>query len=367
MICSILHFLQHSDRDQRGQVLVVATLFITVLAAGAAMSLDVGNYLSHRRNLQNSADAIALAASQELPTSSGTLATANQWAVKNGVDLNSMTVTIIPQHLPSEPNPKVKVEIAVDHGFTFARLMGVDSVNLTVSATAIITSAAGGDGVAPLSVTEEALEDATFGQEVVLKYDANDIKQGNTAPLQIDGPGSGNCGGQTEKYCSALQYGSESVVCADGVDPTYCNGPSVANTEPGNKVGPTRTAINERLDSTDAACSDFEGAYGVFEDDPTTSEIGVYRIRQDCNPFLDSSNESHRVLIIPVIDELCNGSCEVTVVAFALFFLERIGDGGCTGNDCEIVGRFVTVNQNIGLLAGTFDSQSSNTFVRLVD
>ena len=367
MICAILHFLQRSDRDQRGQVLVVAMLFITVLAAGAAMSLDVGNYLSHRRNLQNSADAIALAASQELPTSSGTLATANQWAVKNGVDLNSMTVTIIPQHLPSEPNPTVKVELTVDHGFTFARLLGIDSADLTVSATAIITSAAGGDGVAPLSVTEEALEEATFGQEVVLKYDANNIQQGNTSPLQIDGPGSGNCGSQSEKYCSALQYGSESVVCADGADSTYCTGSSVANTEPGNKVGPTRTAINNRLDSTAAACSDFEGANGVFEDDPTTSEIGVYRIRQDCNPFLDGSYESNRVLIIPVIDELCNGSCEVTVVAFALFFLERIGDGGCTGNDCEIVGRFVTVNQNVGLLAGTFNSQSYNTFVRLVD
>lgn len=366
MIRAILHSLQRSDRDQRGQVLVIVVLLMTVLAAGAAMSLDVGNYLSHRRTLQNSADAIALAASQELPTSSGTLVIANEWAVKNSVDPDSMTVTIVPQHLPSEPNPKVIVELAVNHAFTFARLLGIDSATLTVSATAIMTSAAGGDGLAPLSVTEEALANATFGQEIVLKYDANNIEQGNTSPLQIDGPGSGNCGNLTNKYCNALQYGSESVVCADGVDPTYCDGPSVVTTEPGNKVGATRTAINNRLDSTDAACSNFEGVNGVFEDDPTTSETGVYRIKQECNPFLGSSYESHRVLIIPVIDELCNGSCEVTIVAFALFFLERIGDGGCTGNDCEIVGRFVTVNQNVGLLAGTFDSQSHNTFVRLV-
>ena len=56
----------------------------------------------------------------------------------------------------------------------------------------------------------------------------------------------------------------------------------------------------------------------------------------------------------------------VTVPVFALFFLERIGDDGCTGNDCAVVGRFVTVNQNIGLLAGTFDDDSYNRFVRLV-
>ena len=81
---------------------------------------------------------------------------------------------------------------------------------------------------------------------------------------------------------------------------------------------------------------------------------------------MNSAYDSGRILIIPVIEELCNGSCEVTIVTFALLFLERIGDDGCTGNDCEIVGRFVTVNQNVGLLAGTYDEDSSNKFVRLV-
>ena len=57
---------------------------------------------------------------------------------------------------------------------------------------------------------------------------------------------------------------------------------------------------------------------------------------------------------------------EYSSMPFALFFLERVGDDGCTGNDCEIVGRFVTVNQNVGLLAGTFDEDSYNRFVRLV-
>ena len=153
---------------------------------------------------------------------------------------------------------------------------------------------------------------------------------------------------------------------AQGADTTYCNGLSVIDTEPGNKVGPTRTAINYRLNSTETQCSEFEGANGVFEDDPTTTEQGVYRIRPDCNPFVNSVYDSGRILIIPVIEELCSGSCEVTIVTFALLFLERIGDDGCTGNDCEIVGRFVRVNQNVGLLAGTYDEDSSNKFVRLV-
>jgi len=155
------------------------------------------------------------------------------------------------------------------------------------------------------------------------------------------------------------------VVCAEGVDPTYCTGPSVVDTEPGNKVGNTRTAINWRLDETDPACDEFTE---VFEDDPTTSEDGVYRIVQQCNPFLPGSLESHRVLIVPVINELCNGSCEVTIVDFALFFLEGFENpGSCSGNDCEVIGKFVRVNQNVGLLAGTFNPEANNIFVRLVE
>ena len=55
----------------------------------------------------------------------------------------------------------------------------------------------------------------------------------------------------------------------------------------------------------------------------------------------------------------------LTIKSFALFYLERIGTGGCTGNKCEVVGRFVRVSQNIGLLAGTFNEASAVQFVRL--
>ena len=366
MLNKILSILSSPVRSERGQVMMLAGLFIAVMAGAAAIAIDVGSYMSHRRSLQNDVDSIALAASLELPASDSAHAAANTWANKNGVDINSMTVTVIPQNVPSEPNPKVTVEIEVGHNLTFSRIFGLDSAEITVTATAIITSPAGGDGVSPLSVTEAVLNGATLGDEVVLKYDSNDISQGNTSPIRVDGPGSGACNQQGDKYCAGLKSGSESVVCAAGADPTYCTASSVVDTEPGNKVGGTSDAINWRIDNTDVQCSEFEGGNGVFEDDPDTSEFGVYRIKPDCNPFVNSQYESHRVMIIPVIEELCNGSCEVTIVNFALFFLERIGDDGCTGNDCEVVGRFVTVNQNVGLLAGTYNEEAYNQFVRLV-
>ena len=368
MFPMISRLLSGSRPSERGQVMFLAAAFIAVMAGAAAMAIDVGSYVAHRRSLQNSVDAIALAASQNLPQGDSAHAGANEWAMKNDVDINDMIVTVTQQNLPSEPNPKVRIDLEADHDLTFLRILGFSSAGIDVTATAIMTSPAGGSGISPLSVTLEALEDATLGEEVVLKYDANNIELGNTSPIRVDGPGSGNCS-SNDNYCSALQYGSQSVVCAEGSDTTYCDGPYLVDTEPGNKVGGTSTAIDWRLDNTDPACSEFEGANGVFEDDPTTAEQGVYRIVPECNPFVNSQYDSHRVMIIPVLDGLCDGgggACEVTIVSFALFFLERIGDDGCTGNDCEIVGRFVTVNQNVGLLAGTFDDEAYNSFVRLV-
>ena len=363
MVTRLLAHLSHRRRQERGQALVLVTLLLAVIGGMTAFAIDVGGYSADRRDLQNAADAIALAASLELPNAVNAQSKANEWAVKNDIDPADMTVTVIPQNLPSEPNPKVRVRIERSHDFTFARLIGVSSSEVQAAGTAIRTSAAGGSGAIPLSITEAALAGVTYGDEVVVKYDANNISQGNTNPIRIDGPGSGNCG-SSDKYCTGVKSGSETTVCAAGADTTYCTGPSQVDTEPGNKVGATRTAINYRLGATDTQCNDFTD---VFEDDPLSSDPTVYRITQACNPFLAGGYLSERVVIIPVIEQLCNGSCTVTITGFALAFLERIGTGGCTGNDCEVVARFVRVNQNLGLLAGTFDAQATNQFVRLVN
>lgn len=346
----------------------MVVLLLSVFGGMIAFAIDLGSLMADRRDLQNAADAIALAASLDLPDESAARTAANQWAIKNGIDPASMTVTIFPQSLPTEPNPRVRVELQREHGFTFARMIGINSATVSSVAAAIKTSPAGGAGMVPIAVTEAALDAALsedgWGATVTLKYDSNNILSGNTGPVRIDGPGGGNCNTDSNRYCDGVQHGSENTVCAAGADTTYCTGPWVVDTEPGNKIGNTRTAIDYRINNTDDECAVFDD---VFEPDLTTSDPDDWRIVWDCNPFLAGGFDSERVIIIPVIDELCNGACQVTIVSFALFFLEGYGSGGCTGNDCEITGRFVRVNQNLGLLAGTFDPNSFNQFVRLVE
>ncbi len=412
---------------ERGQAIVVFTILLGVIGGFAALAVDLGAYTADRRDLQNAADAIALAAAQELPDESAAEDVALEWAANNDIEADWVDLTFTQQSPPSEPNPKVHVEITRDHEFAFARLIGIESTDVSAAAASIRTSPAGGDGVIPLSVTEEALNGIPWAAEVTLKYDSNDILEGNTGPIRIDGSGTGNC--QTShSYCDGVKFGAENTVCAAGYDDTYCSGPSVVDTQPGNVVGGTREAINYRMDNTDSQCDTFEE---VFEDDPTTSEPGAYRFDPLCNPFISGSYASQRVVIIPVIEELCNGACEVTIVDFALFFIERLGSGecpgggtgvagnggggvsghrpdhnppgratntptftplpatptftpgptptptpepcpgggggACTGNDCLVIGRFVQVGQNVGLLAGTFNPDASNTFIRLVE
>ncbi len=365
--------LQRLRRGERGQVMVMVVGLLAVLGGMAALAIDLGSYAADRRDLQNAADAIALAASQELPNVvTGQLA-ADDWATKNGIDPADVTLQFVSQSLPVEPNPKVRVTIDTEHEFFFAALVGISSTDVSAKAAAIKTSASGGDGIVPLSVQEDALINPPpgvgLGDAIVLKYDANNITQGNTNPIRIDGTGSGNCT-QGSAYCYGVRNGSDNYICALGVDMSYCNPTGSAEHDPyvdtqtGNMVGATRTAIEWRLANTDVHCDTFEE---VFEDDPTSLVAGDYRIVQACNPFAPGGYASERVLIVPVIDSLCNGSCEVTIVDFVLVFLEGFGNGGCSGHDCEVVGRFVRVNQNVGMLAGTFDPLAFNNFVRLTE
>ncbi len=88
----------------------------------------------------------------------------------------------------------------------------------------------------PLSVTVEALSGAAPGDQVVLKYDATNILEGNTSPIRIDGPGGGNCNFNNQ-FCTGVKFGSENTICAQGADTTYCSGETTAQTQPGNLLG----------------------------------------------------------------------------------------------------------------------------------
>ena len=54
--------LRRFHRDEHGQVLWLVAGLLAVFGGMAAIAIDLGSYSSERRDLQNAADAIALAA-----------------------------------------------------------------------------------------------------------------------------------------------------------------------------------------------------------------------------------------------------------------------------------------------------------------
>jgi hypothetical protein len=322
----------------------MGTLFMVVILGFAAMAIDVGLFLHERRELQNAADAAALAGAQELPLSPAHAGQkAAEWAEKNGIDDDELEAIEITSTYAA--NDTITVEVRRDVPFVFARVLGLTSDTIRADATARVGSPAAMAGLVPFGVLDEAI---SVTEPTVLKYDSKNAFHGNFGALAIDGHGA-------KTYSETIEHGSETPLCSFSQD--TCADPTT-ETEPGNMIGPTREAVNWRIDNTPSECNEFDE---VFQ------EVGgTYRLKGGCNPFLSpGSSDSSRVVIVPVIGELCQGRCDVTILKFAMFFIEELGD--CTGNSCEVTGSFADAQANVEALMGSLNPDGLIRLVRLVE
>jgi hypothetical protein len=355
---------------------VLAAFTIPILLGMAGMAVDVGSYSSERRTLQNAADSIALAAAQELPDSSDTQDAADAWAAKNGIDPADMQVIVT----GGSSAPAVQVIITESHEFAFVRAIGISDADVGGKAKAVKVSLGGNDGIVPWAVEDQVVGSVPFGQEIIIKYDANNPENGNFGPIRVDGSDS-------TTYQDAVTFGSDSIICAQGSTnctastcpgdyPSTCGETSPecdgeeCRTKPGNMTGPTRTAVDHRINYTLAQCDTFDEVFSDPDND------GVHSLAADCNPWAsgpghcDTPTElcSRRVFIIPVIDEYPNGSsAPVTVLRFALVFLEGYPNGRCGGSFCEIRARFVKAELTTGGLSGVYEEDALIKFIRLTE
>ena len=360
-------------------------LLVPILLGMTGMAIDIGTYAGHKRHVQNAADSAALAAAQQMyrttcsDTSAATMA-AYQWASKNNVNASDLTLAFS----GGNTAPKVRVTINSNHNFAFMKIVGINNKNVAASAAAIKVSYGGGSQILPWSVTGAILNGVTSGSLVTMKYDANNVTTGNFNPIRLDGPGANT-------YRDSVQYGAQgtacaattanctTIACAAGAFPTACaeNAPSCigpdCTPEPGNVLGPTRTAVDFRMNNTTAECNTFgggaPGTTGAF-----WLSAGQYILNPNCNPWSGpgqciGTNPglcSRRVIIVPIVNGFGNGaSTPVTIQKFALIYLEGYAGGRCTGNSCEITGEYVQVHLNPNALAGVYDPTASIQFTKL--
>src|SRR5688572_19750017 len=77
------------SRGEDGQIVILAAFTMVVVFGFAALAVDIGSLTHERRDLQNAADAMALAGGSQLTTTSAgnspAQAEAMKWADKNGL------------------------------------------------------------------------------------------------------------------------------------------------------------------------------------------------------------------------------------------------------------------------------------------
>ncbi len=127
-------------KKESGQSIILVALALVVLCGFAALGVDIGVQSTSQGQLQNAADAAALAAAAELPSASTAKTKAAQYAQINGVDAGKTTATT-----PYNGNAnRIEVVCKDTVQFSFAQVFGLKSKEITARAVAEKTGFTGG-------------------------------------------------------------------------------------------------------------------------------------------------------------------------------------------------------------------------------
>lgn len=150
---------------ERGQILVLFALASVVIIGMVGLVLDGGGAFAQRRTEQNAADLAALAGANAYLNTNGTVAArtaaaqaaAVATATRNGYT-NGINGAVVPTPtvVLQLTGATVSVSITAVHVNSFARVLGANSWNVSVTATALSGSANTGVGAGPWTMSIEA-------------------------------------------------------------------------------------------------------------------------------------------------------------------------------------------------------------------
>lgn len=150
-------FTDYHEDAERGQVLIQVALTIVVLLLFVALAIDVGNAYAERRQMQNAADAGALAGARELCLGNGAgaaSAKAQEYLLLNGVltgDIQAGDIQVI--------NNVVDVTARVTADTFLMGLIGINNIDVAADAAAACGAATSACGLWPVGFSQSAWED----------------------------------------------------------------------------------------------------------------------------------------------------------------------------------------------------------------
>lgn len=337
--------------DNKGAVAVMTAIIIAVLIGFAALGTDIGYIYTVRNQLQNAADSAAMAGAAYLYLSDRTqavtqaTAAAIDYASKNKAA--NMPIVITSQDIeffPAAPANPTQIKVTtrrtsatnnpVSTIFASFLPIGSSSVDVITTAKAGLKSVKAVGGLRPWAVRDKWIDydgdedvdegeyvgytDADLGQQVILKYGADDgrplpqwFNPVDLPPLNRGTPITG-----ADEYRELIQHGYNDVV-------------EIGDTlqiETGNMTGPTESGVNYLLNEDPYAYWNGTGVAG--SDYPEMKSPRIIKIAFYNPNDLPSGGQNDYI----------------TVVKFGAFFVEDInipGEGGSASDN--VMGRFIKI------------------------
>ncbi|HEY6571895.1 MAG TPA: pilus assembly protein TadG-related protein [Candidatus Eisenbacteria bacterium] len=320
---------EHENRQRRpdeGIAVIWVAVFLLVSLWFVSLAIDMGKLMAAKTELQAAADAAALAGVSSIDPETGTVVQdsakvrAAEIGAANGAYEGTQTPVIIdPADVTFPAANRVRVvtrrEAATGNPVLthFAQTLGIPNLSVNADATAeafVIGEPC--EHLAPFA--PENVPDSLFNSdcdvEYTLKQGSGSAQQGNFQLLELPECNEDDfTGGGAAAIYQYIRYGYD---CCLKIDDEFLW------TEPGNKVGPFRSALQARFDA------DTEHREGICYQE--------YQAGGDGN---DS-----RVFVTPIIETFdVNGKKLVRIVKFAAFFLKDRPGGSMTQQG--VTGQFI--------------------------
>jgi Putative Flp pilus-assembly TadE/G-like len=322
---------RETQRPDAGIAIIYVAVFLLASLWFVSLAIDMGKLMATRTELQNAADAAALAGASAIDPSTGQIVqdvartrSAATAAANKAFEGNPTPVTIDAQldvDFPAERQVRVRVhrEAATGNPMIthFAQTVGLLSLNVRADATAeakqLKTVCEGLAPFAPQELPNGQQFSTDCDSEYVLKQSAGNGQQGNYQLLRFppcnEDDFTGGGGSAIRHY---TEYGYQ---CCEEIGAML-----EVETKTGNTVGPLRQALQARFDA------DGDHRQGICYQD--------YLANQSNNP-----NFGKRVFITPIIESFnVNGTSWVKIKGFAAFFLKYRPSGG---GQVDITGQFI--------------------------
>jgi Flp pilus assembly protein TadG len=355
----------HSQRGERGSILATSALGMLSLLLAVGLGVDISHFYLAKAELQNAADAAALAGASALNSSASGITEGATRAVKamNRYDFNNTPVTFPRSNVTFAVNldgPYMNEESARGTaasirfvkvvtqpstvGVSFASIVLGGSKNMTATATAGMSVPLNTFcNFIPLSVIDLDVP-MVPGQTYTIRADTGGSPSpGNYQILAVAGPGGVD-----------VEYGIGAGVdqCAEA-GATYS-----VDTKPGLTAGKVRKGINSRFD-------DYQGSQLNPVDEPPDTNVrenvsyDQYRSARDPNSGTFHSGSTYqapshagvddrRVVLIPIVklSEYDQGRNTVRFNRFGAFFLRTKVSNGTGGDfDAEYIADRITVGK----------------------